>query len=250
MNKTISSLFCMVVAAGAYSIPETHAEINEKEDPSDFFGAVFSFIINNDSIEKNIDPALESLIGELAADTVKHISMAKDVLSFLTDTYSEHGYDETGSWEKPNSFRQLYMPYDGELPEYTPGDFRLPIIGKLTSRYGFRKKYGRFHQGIDMALSMGDTVKVALPGIVSKIAYQNGGYGNYVVVSHAGNVETVYGHLGASIVTPGQKLEAGDPVGIGGNTGNSTGPHLHFETRYRGIAFDPISWFGLEGLLR
>ena len=153
-----------------------------------------------------------------------------EVLSYLIDAYSEHGYRETGSWT-----------YD---------EFIFPVRGQLTSGFGYRPKRKRFHHGIDIALNPGDTVRSALPGVVTKISYDKGGYGNYVVVSHNEGMETLYGHLSISIVKPGQKLLAGQPLGIGGRTGNSTGPHLHFEARYYGVARDPMSLFNLGNPVR
>lgn len=172
-----------------------------------------------------------------------------DVLSYLADIYSEHGYNDTGNWAKNTGWKH-YVPYEGKLPEYEMSDFQLPARGRLTSSYGYRPKYGRFHKGIDVAMNLGDTVCCALPGVVTVIGYEKGGYGRYVVVSHSGGVETLYGHLTMSIVNPGQSVYAGDAIGLAGSTGNSTGPHLHFETRYRGVAIDPVSWFNLSDSFR
>ena len=173
------------------------------------------------------------------------ISVALGVLTFLADVYKDHSFHESGSWcqEKSNF---SYIPYQGDLPEYETGDFKLPVKGLLTSGYGYRPKFRRFHHGIDFALNSGDTVNCTLPGVVTRTGYDSGGYGRFVVVSHSGGVETLYAHLLMSVVNPGQKLNAGDPVGLGGSTGNATGSHLHFETRYRGVPMDPVAWFNLH----
>lgn len=196
-----------------------------------------------------VDPTILDIVGDFYADTLISTSRAVDMLSFITNAYGEHGYTESGSWVKkaPGIY---YFPTQEELPDYDINDFHLPIKGRLTSLYGYRPGSGRFHHGIDISLNLGDTVKSALPGVVSKTGFDKGGYGNYVVVTHSGGVETVYGHLMMPIVKPGEKISIGSPIGLGGNTGNSTGPHLHLETRYRGVALDPISWFGLDELLR
>ena len=165
------------------------------------------------------------------------------VLSFLTDAYSEHGYHDSGYWAKTNSKTHVYVPFKGALPEYDIKDFQKPAEGRLTSIYGYRPKFGRFHYGIDLRLSKGDTVKCVLPGVVTRAGYETGGYGRYIVVTHAGDVETLYGHLSSALVSPGDRLEAGNPVGLGGTTGNATGPHLHFETRVKGRPVDPLTWF-------
>ena len=177
------------------------------------------------------------MISEICDEEKDEERATIDVLSFLERVYSEHSFTETGSWEVPKGeFR--YFPFTGELPSFTKNDFRQPIEGKITSRFGFRPEYGRTHHGTDYLLNAGDTVCCALPGVVTGIGYDPKGYGNYVVVSHAGDLQTLYGHLQAVIRELGEELRAGDPLGIGGSTGNSTGPHLHFETRFKGRAVD------------
>lgn len=119
-------------------------------------------------------------------------------------------------------------------------EFIMPINRRqVTSSYGYRRRFGRMHHGTDLALNVGDTVRAAFSGKVRISAYERRGYGNYVVVRHANGLETVYGHLHRYFVRPGTVVKAGDPIALGGNTGRSTGPHLHFETRFMGIPIDP-----------
>ncbi len=118
----------------------------------------------------------------------------------------------------------------------TSGDFTFPIIGPITSPYGWRDT--AFHRGIDIDLNRGDTVRCAFMGMV-RFAGKDGGYGNMVVVRHYNGLETVYAHLWKIKVKPGDIVNSGQLLGLGGSTGNSTGTHLHFETRFRGIAIDP-----------
>lgn len=110
---------------------------------------------------------------------------------------------------------------------------------RVTSRYGYRKRYRRMHYGIDIGLSIGDSVRVAFDGKVRMVNYERKGYGHYVVVRHPNGLETVYGHLSRAIVTEDQVVKAGDVIALGGNTGRSSGPHLHFETRFMGIPINP-----------
>lgn len=181
---------------------------------------------------------LAEIVSEYYAEAVVPESVATDVLNYLTGVYSHHGYHETGNWGKQPSYIN-YKPYKGDLPSYELKDFKMPVEGRQTSSYGYRHSFRRFHHGIDIALNIGDTVRSSLPGIVTKTGYEYGGYGRYVVVTHDGGIETLYGHLAASLVAPGDKLDAGTPLGLGGITGNATGPHLHFETRYRGVPINP-----------
>jgi Peptidase family M23/LysM domain len=116
-------------------------------------------------------------------------------------------------------------------------DFAFPTItGHQTSPFGPR--WGRMHSGLDLDLETGDPVMAAFEGMV-RISQYHPSYGNVVVVRHNNGLETVYAHLSARDVVPGEHVEAGQVVGLGGNTGRSYGSHLHFEVRYKGQAIDP-----------
>ena len=117
--------------------------------------------------------------------------------------------------------------------------FCAPVRGEVTSPYGWRPQFGRMHRGTDLRLSVGDTVRAAFDGKVRLTKYEARGYGYYVVIRHDNGLETVYGHLSRHLCKPNQRVKAGDPIALGGNTGRSTGPHLHFETRYLGLAINP-----------
>ena len=225
---------------GVVSLAFSQDVLNNDEAYSDLIGLFGS---TSDSVVV-MPEDLVNIVSEIYTEETESYSTSSDVLAFIDKAFSEHGYHETGNWAPKKNFVS-YIPYQGKLPDYDPTDFILPVSGYLTSIYGYRPQFKRFHHGIDVAVNLGDTINCSLPGVVTKIGYEHGGYGRYLVVSHAGGVETLYGHLSSSIVSPGQSLDAGEPLGTGGNTGNSTGPHLHFETRYRGVAIDPISWFNL-----
>ncbi len=112
-----------------------------------------------------------------------------------------------------------------------------PISGELTSVFGPRKY--RYHYGVDIKLNIGDSIGSAFDGKVRVTGYDRGGYGNYVVVRHDNGLETVYGHLSKILAFENQAVHAGQTIGLGGNTGRSTGPHLHFETRFLGNPINP-----------
>ena len=111
-----------------------------------------------------------------------------------------------------------------------------PYQTKVFSKFGYRHR--RRHQGVDLPYPMGTPVKAAFDGKVRTSMYSKG-YGNLVIIRHENGLETYYGHLSKRNVEPGDWVRAGDIIGLGGSTGRSSGPHLHFETRYRGFAFDP-----------
>lgn len=112
--------------------------------------------------------------------------------------------------------------------------------------WGYGPRWGRMHRGLDLALNIGDTIVSSFNGIVRYAQFNDGGYGNCVVVRHFNGIETLYGHMNEIIVKPGQLVYTKDPLGLGGSTGRSTGPHLHFETRYQGYSFDPLKIFNKE----
>lgn len=114
--------------------------------------------------------------------------------------------------------------------------YTLPKSGIVTSHYGWRD--GRMHKGIDIDLNRGDLVVAAFDGKV-RVAKRSGGFGNVVIVMHPNGLETVYAHLSKFKVKPGQVVLSGQPIGLGGSTGRSSGPHLHFEIRYKGQTLNP-----------
>jgi LysM repeat protein len=123
------------------------------------------------------------------------------------------------------------------LADELHSEFVIPVPGVVTSRYGFRN--GRYHNGIDLDLEIGDTVVAAWSGKVRYAKFNDGGFGNLVIIRHHNGLETFYAHLSKHLVAPDQEVNAGDPIGLGGNTGHSFGAHLHFEVRFYDAAMNP-----------
>ena len=120
--------------------------------------------------------------------------------------------------------------------------FHMPTPStKITSPFGPR--WRRMHNGLDLKVNIGDTIVAAFDGKVRIVKYERRGYGKDVVIRHDNGLETVYGHLSKQLVEENQLVKAGEVIGLGGNTGRSTGSHLHFETRFLGIAINPIYMF-------
>lgn len=121
-------------------------------------------------------------------------------------------------------------------------NFCMPTTSKvITSNFG--RRWGRMHKGIDVKVYIGDTIRAAFSGKVRIVKYEANGYGNYVVIRHYNGLETIYGHMSKHLVEEDQVVKAGEPIGLGGNTGRSTGSHLHFETRLCGVALNPALMF-------
>ena len=115
--------------------------------------------------------------------------------------------------------------------------YRYPYKGRISSRYGVRKNVN--HNGVDITLKVGDTICSAFDGVVRYSRATDTGYGTLVVVRHDNGIETYHAHLSKRLVEAGDRVVAGQPIGLGGSSGRSTGPHLHFECRYMGQSFDP-----------
>jgi hypothetical protein len=116
-------------------------------------------------------------------------------------------------------------------------EFYPPVSGIVTSRYGYRS--GRYHNGIDLDLETGDTVYSCWSGKIRYAKFNDGGFGNLVIVRHYNGLETFYAHLSKLLVVPDQDVAAGEPIGLGGNTGRSYGSHLHFEVRFFDAPMNP-----------
>jgi murein DD-endopeptidase MepM/ murein hydrolase activator NlpD len=134
---------------------------------------------------------------------------------------------------------QMHYKHTGRIVSDTLilGHYCHPAKYPITSKYGKRRR--RMHYGYDIGYPYGTPVAVAFDGIVRISKNTTGGYGELVVVRHSNGLETYYGHLSKRLVNPGQMVKAGDTIAFGGSTGRSTGNHLHFETRYLGIPFNP-----------
>jgi hypothetical protein len=112
--------------------------------------------------------------------------------------------------------------------------FTMPVSGKLFRGFMYT------HKGLDIKLNKGDTVRSAFDGVVRYSKYNRGGFGNLVIIRHYNGLETYYAHLSKSIVKVNQLVSSGDPIALGGSSGRSRGPHLHFEVRYKDVPLDPM----------
>ena len=142
-------------------------------------------------------------------------------------------------WINKYAYRETALPDSFRI---NLRGFHMPCESRVvTSNYGAR--WGRMHKGIDIKVYIGDTIRAAFSGKVRIVRYEAAGYGKYVVIRHNNGLETVYGHMSAWLVEENQTVKAGQPIGLGGNTGRSTGSHLHFETRLCGMAINPTTFF-------
>lgn len=135
-----------------------------------------------------------------------------------------------------NAYGNLKNAPDSFIVDLT--NFTMPSVGHMTSNFG-RRGSRRYHYGVDIKVYTGDTIYAAFDGKIRVKDYEGKGYGNYLVMRHVNGLETVYGHLSKFLVKENQNVRSGQPIGLGGNTGRSTGSHLHFETRFLGQPINP-----------
>lgn len=143
-----------------------------------------------------------------------------------------------------------HVRFKAELPDSFRVDLRgfvMPTTNtKITDIFGYRPRRRRVHNGLDIKVQRGDTIRSAFDGKVRMASYQRRGYGHYIVIRHNNGIETVYAHLSKKLVIQDQNVKAGQPIGLGGNTGRSTGAHLHFETLLAGKNLNPALMFDFE----
>lgn len=168
-----------------------------------------------------------------AVDTImlRNITMREELESPSADLYA--------NWDNKYAHRATELPetYKIDLRHFT-----MPTTSRvITSNFGSR--WGRQHKGLDIKVYIGDTIRAAFSGKVRIVRYEGGGYGKYIVIRHNNGLETIYGHLSKQLVEENQEVRSGEVIGLGGNTGRSTGSHLHFETRLCGVALNPALMF-------
>lgn len=168
-----------------------------------------------------------------AVDTImlRNITMREELESPSADLYA--------NWDNKYAHRATQLPetYKIDLRHFT-----MPTTSRvITSNFGSR--WGRQHKGLDIKVYIGDTIRAAFSGKVRIVRYEAGGYGKYIVIRHNNGLETIYGHLSKQLVEENQEVRSGEVIGLGGNTGRSTGSHLHFETRLCGVALNPALMF-------
>lgn len=207
---------------------------------------------NNEDVQPTSQTQLmEERVSELMADRVpvkKDIALQElmeinERASLLVKESLMFPADELygSNWEN-----KWVDPFRGEAKAVFPDScaidctsFILPIDSdiRVTSKYGPRRR--RMHRGIDLKVQVGDTIRAAFDGKIRIRSFERRGYGNYLVVRHPNGLETIYGHLSKFLVSENDIVRAGDAIALGGNTGRSTGSHLHFETRFLGQAINP-----------
>lgn len=168
--------------------------------------------------------------------TVDTLSIKSVIEREMAENPSAQLYDD---WNNVYAHRATELPDSFRI---NLRNFCMPTTNRvITSKMGPR--WGRMHKGLDIKVYIGDTIRAAFSGKVRIKKYERAGYGKYLVIRHNNGLETIYGHMSDWLVEENQVVKAGQPIGLGGNTGRSTGSHLHFETRLCGVALNPALLF-------
>ena len=168
--------------------------------------------------------------------TVDTLSIQSIIEREMTENPSAQLYDD---WNNVYAHRATELPDSFRI---NLRNFCMPTTNRvITSKMGPR--WGRMHKGLDIKVYIGDTIRAAFSGKVRIKKYERAGYGKYLVIRHNNGLETIYGHMSDWLVEENQVVKDGQPIGLGGNTGRSTGSHLHFETRLCGVALNPALLF-------
>ena len=168
--------------------------------------------------------------------TVDTLSIQSIIEREMTENPSAQLYDD---WNNVYAHRATELPDSFRI---NLRNFCMPTTNRvITSKMGPR--WGRMHKGLDIKVYIGDTIRAAFSGKVRIKKYERAGYGKYLVIRHNNGLETIYGHMSDWLVEENQVVKAGQHIGLGGNTGRSTGSHLHFETRLCGVALNPALLF-------
>ena len=243
MNLRKIMLLAVSLVVAATSSAQTTTTTNKRDSlPSD------AIIVKRVPLESG--PSFESKGDVLVVDTIPSSSEGLNIVLYNDNTWryvrnrNIDVLDETIYTQYWNTKTQ---PYDVELKDLPMSmvidlvdslkSYHYPFKGRVTSKYGPRRS--RIHQGTDIDLETGDPVYATFDGRVRVTTYIKGGYGNLVIIRHDNGLETYYGHLSEIHVKNDEWVTAGQVIGKGGNTGRSTGSHLHYEMRYKGHTFDP-----------
>jgi murein DD-endopeptidase MepM/ murein hydrolase activator NlpD len=198
------------------------------------------------NLKKRLSIVAEDTLSLIWAPTNQLVQVSEQI---LIDSIWVTAFEYYSSWDSKKINIYDFNPKDFKDTVYVKlydtffgTEWKLPLEQtQITSEFGFRRY--RWHHGTDLKLKTGDPIFSTFDGIVRMRSYDRTGYGYYVVVRHKNGLETLYGHMSKILVDVGQEVKAGDVLGLGGSTGRSTGPHLHFEVRYQGLSINPTELF-------
>lgn len=227
--RTLLFICCATVMASAARAEEPSKTIVPNQRPHKLMDKRVSELMA-DRVGFKKDMALRELA---IMNEEAQLEDAEELMFPADELYDSHWAND---WVDPFRGKKIEFPDSCAID---CSSFVLPLdsMTHITSKYGPRRR--RMHKGIDLKVQVGDTIRAAFAGKVRIRNFERRGYGNYLVVRHPNGLETIYGHLSKCLVDANQIVKAGEAIALGGNTGRSTGSHLHFETRFLGQALNP-----------
>ena len=201
----------------------------------------FELLVPRSTILQETEISLEEDEAGISLDSLIYLTNVGLIDSTIVPAAKLYNYVWNNQFVNPYNTRIIDMP-DTLCIDFA--QYCHPNRNAVTSDFGFRRGW-RFHYGIDTRLKIGDPICSSFDGMV-RIVQRGRAYGNYVVVRHFNGLETVYGHLSKTLVKVNQVVRAGEVIALGGNTGRSTGPHLHYEIRFLGQPISPRELIDFE----
>jgi murein DD-endopeptidase MepM/ murein hydrolase activator NlpD len=254
----------IVDSEATYTIDDQTSYIVRENDTLASIAELFDLKKSTITLANNLSANVTLKLGQKLiippGDGVMHIVKKGETLKSIAKTYKGDA-DEIADFNYlldssqliagqkifiPGGIVTIPAPIKGGKVSRTNGpatlgiSFIKPVTGKRTSSFGMRG--GHMHEGIDFGIAVGTPIYASASGVVSARAGYNGGYGNLIVIKHGQSIETRYAHLSSIVVATGTSVNQGDLIGYSGNTGRSTGPHLHFEIRQNGRALNPANY--------
>ncbi|MBS1637959.1 MAG: peptidoglycan DD-metalloendopeptidase family protein [Bacteroidetes bacterium] len=243
MKSTAHIVFMILLFSGRFfGAPGPNDTLKLKSDPPD---VPQKTLVTKQQLVHLVDSLLD--LPSVDEQLIELVNYYNSLLSSGADKFEiarDHSLPATNFYEDFDETTVFQITPELELPENqvlcltgdSLGVYNHPRIGPVNSKFGWRD--GRMHKGIDINLHKGDPVVAAFDGMV-RIAKNKGAFGNVVIIRHYNGLETVYAHLSKIKVKQGQVVTSGQLIGLGGSTGRSSGPHLHFEMRFKGHALNP-----------
>ena len=234
--KKLLALLLFALAFTTLSAQETDTIVKNSIDTVSSGRFDIVLFDNNSWAYVNHDSVMALIHLEDSVNIYKYILTEKLYTPDSLTVFSE-------KWDTVNIFAYGYINYERALDTFAipilgdTGKYHIPVPGHRQSEFGWR--WGRMHNGVDLKLDTGDTVVSAFDGVVRFAGWNNGGYGNLVIIRHFNGLETYYAHLKSIDCADNQRVNSGECIGLGGSTGRSNGPHLHFEIRFKDNPFNP-----------
>ncbi len=243
--EDVSVRACEVVAAETKSIADGISYIMNRKTPLLTICSTQRYAVSEDIVENDANTAVDNFYdttNKIKAEKYKGIRSYTVLLTLQNDRVIEREIIDEKlivKAEEQKGYKAKAFT-DGDALTMTV-EFEEPVEMNVTSAYGDERSETGYHLGVDLYNLSGTPIMAAAEGVVTYVGYESS-YGNLIIIDHRGNVETYYAHCATVNVKVGDQVSSGDYIGTVGNTGRTTGYHLHFELRLNGVTLDPMDY--------